>query len=170
MYKYSDVHRRTVANMEASRSVAASSRVPVIIVTGYVASGKFTLVERLLEVCQSEGIRAGVIVHCQAEEFGITTNHLIDARASYHNTVYDFGSGCICCSPKGDLIRQLADLRNQAEPVELLILRLGALASPLVFAKAICQGIEAPFFELASIITMINEAHAPRHLAAGSAE
>ena len=80
----------------------AADSVPVLVVTGFAGAGKTTLVNRLL--AQSE-LRVGVIAHRQAEEFGIAP-HAIEA-ATVSETVYDFGSGCICCSPKGELSRLL---------------------------------------------------------------
>ena len=78
---------------------------PVLIVCGYAAAGKTHLVNLLLRACEVHGKKAGVIVHRQAEEFGIEP-HTVDAqRACLVETIYDFGSGCICCSPRGDLTR-----------------------------------------------------------------
>ena len=176
----------------------AESRIPVIIISGYAAAGKTTLVNRLLLAAQDSGLRIGVIAHRQAEEYGIEPNPLeAPALAQYSETVYDFGSGCICCSPKGDLTRLLTELAHSrqaaaapaaiilpdgaaapdapgggasegAPPLDALLLRLGPLAAPLVFAKAVCSLDE--HFALASVVTVCAAALATRHLAEDSPE
>ena len=97
------------------------SKVPVIIVTGYAASGKTHLVNRLLEVHASA---VGVIAHRQAEEFGIVP-HPVGA-AAFSGEVYDFGSGCICCSPRGDMTRLLLELSQRSDlQLSLLLIKTG---------------------------------------------
>ena len=148
---------------------------PVILVTGYAAAGKNFLVNNLLARASQRGLAVGVIAHRQAEEYGIAPSDIDQACAAYFNVVYDFGSGCICCSPKGDLTRMLADLAavrdDAAQRLDLLILRLGSLASPLIFAKAICTNEELmEHYELASITAVVNTTLALRHLGADSLE
>ena len=153
----------------------SSARVPVVIVTGYAASGKTLLVNRFLALCKARGLAAGLVLHRHAEEFGITP-HEIDARcARYHDVVYDFGSGCLCCSPKGDLIRLLVEWihrqRELGSQLDVLILRLGPLAAPLLFAKALCTNSEINHhFEVVSIVAVVNAQLASRHLAESSVE
>jgi hypothetical protein len=110
-------------------------RVPVLVVTGYAAAGKTRLVNQLL--ASRDDLRVGVIMHRQAEEFGIEPHGLADGLAAFSEAVYDFGSGCICCSPKGELTRLLTDMewrmagqQGEALHLDLLILRLGPLAAP----------------------------------------
>ena len=163
------------ANVPA-RNPFADRRLPVIIISGYVAAGKTTLVNRLLKAAkEGGGLRVGVIAHRQAEEFGVEPVRLeAPTLAHYSDAVYDFGSGCICCSPKGELTRLLTDLAwrqkdaAEGERLDVLVLRLGPLAAPLVFAKAVCT--LGDHFTLASIISVCDAALAPRHLAKGSAE
>ena len=153
-----------------------ASPTPVIVITGYAASGKTVLVNRLLAACEKRGLKAGVICHRQAEEYGIEPSAVDSNRAAFYSTIYDFGSGCICCSPKGDLTRILRELvqRRAATPplrLDVLILRLGPLAAPLVFAKAVCTTDEvSDVYEVASIAAVVDATLAPRHFAEDSAE
>ena len=75
-------------------SGAVDDRIPVLIIAGYAAAGKTTLVNRLLASCAASGISAGVIAHRQAEEFGIEPLAIDAASGLFVNAVYDFGSGC----------------------------------------------------------------------------
>ena len=59
-----------------------------------------------------------MIVHHFAYEFGLETTSVEtkDGRPLvFCEEVYDFGSGCICCSPKGDFARLLWRLKDLSE-------------------------------------------------------
>ena len=150
----------------SSSCSTTSARVPVFLVSGYAGVGKTHVVNRLLARCRSRGLRAGVIAHRQAEEFGIEPTPLRADLAAYSDAVYDFGSGCLCCSPKGELQRLLHALAAAPTPLDVLFIRTGPLAAPLVFAKAvICSSDEvSAAFELASIVAVVDPRYAPRHL------
>ena len=139
-------------------------RVPVVFVTGYAGAGKTHTTNRLLRACERLGIVVGVIAHYQAEEFGITPHPIDASLAMCVEPIYDFGSGCVCCSPGGELTRLLGTLPST---LDLLILKLGPLASPLVFAKAV---VGSARFTVASIVAIVDPFLAPRHLAQDSPE
>ena len=137
---------------------------------GYAASGKTTLSNLLLR--SEPGLRTGVIAHRQVEEYGIAPHPIaLDGCAAY-DEVYDFGSGCICCSPSGELTRLLqawADrLHEGTLSLDLLIIKAAPLASALVFAKclAAASGRVGERFSLASIVAVVSPGLAVRHLAA----
>lgn len=48
----------------------------------------------------------------QAFTLETTALPVADPPCAHYSEVYDFGSGCLCCSPDGDLSRLLADLRS----------------------------------------------------------
>jgi G3E family GTPase len=114
----------------------------------------------------------GVIAHRSAEEFGIEPHPIHAEIAVFSSEVFDFGSGCLCCSPRGEMTRQLGEAVSHGRHLDLLLIRTGPLAAPLVFAKSVlCSSDEvSSHFELASIIAVVDPRLAPRHLAAGSVE
>ena len=65
------------------------------------------------------------------------------ANVAFYEEVYDFGSGCVCCSPKGDFARVLWKLAAHSErlagagqaPVTHLLVETTGLGEPDVFAK-----------------------------------
>ena len=83
--------------------------VPVLLLTGYLGSGKTTLVNHILT--NQQGIKFAVIVNDIGE-----VN--IDARLLQRNGMVDLKdesligleNGCICCSLKMNLVEQLADI------------------------------------------------------------
>jgi G3E family GTPase len=82
------------------------ARIPVTVVSGFLGSGKTTLVKRFLQ--RPEGAHTAVVVN-EFGEVGIDDALL---RASTEKTVL-LGNGCLCCSTRSDL--QVALRRLVAE-------------------------------------------------------
>ena len=162
--------------LPSAAAMAAFKRTPVLIVTGYAAAGKTTLTNLLLGECRASAGRVGVIAHRQVEEYGIAPHPIDETGVVECDEVYDFGSGCLCCSPSGELTRLLSAwaerLLEGSLTLDLLLLKAAPLASPLVFARCIAcaSGALADAFQLASIVAVVSPRLAPRHLADRSPE
>ena len=87
-----------------------NNTIPVLLLTGYLGSGKTTLLNRILT--NERGIRFAVIVNDIGEvnidasliqKGGIVGNNGSDDLVALQN-------GCICCTLKMDLVKQLADI------------------------------------------------------------
>ena len=82
---------------------------PVLLLTGYLGSGKTTLLNRIL--MNKRGIKFAVIVNDIGEvnidadliEKGGIVNEQDDSLVALQN-------GCICCTLKMDLVKQLEDI------------------------------------------------------------
>lgn len=72
--------------------------VPVTIITGYLGSGKTTLVNRILT--QKHGKKVAVIVN-EFGEVSIDSQLIVNANEE----ILQMNNGCICCTVRGDLIR-----------------------------------------------------------------
>lgn len=78
-------------------------RIPVTLLTGFLGSGKTTMLNRLVQ--QPEMADALVLIN----EFGeIGLDHLLVAH-SREDIVVEMSSGCLCCTIRGDLVRTLKD-------------------------------------------------------------
>jgi G3E family GTPase len=90
---------------ESHRSAdAAPSLVPVTLLTGFLGSGKTTVLNHLVR--QSELSDALVIIN----EFGeMALDHMMVAHST-ENLVMEMSSGCVCCSIRGDLVKTLRDI------------------------------------------------------------
>ncbi len=101
---------------------------PVTILTGFLGSGKTTLINYLLQHNQNERI---AIVE---NEFGAVG---VDGGLLKQNTnveVIELSNGCVCCSVRGELTEALQSLLAQIDKGELnidrLILETTGLADP----------------------------------------
>ena len=83
--------------------------IPVLLLTGYLGSGKTTLLNRILS--NKRGIKFAVIVNDIGEvnidadliQAGGIVNQQDDSLVALQN-------GCICCTLKTDLVKQLQDI------------------------------------------------------------
>lgn len=164
------------------------ARLPVLIITGAPGSGKTTLLNRLL--AELDGFAPGsvpaVITHRLAREFGLDT-HPVDSAAGsargggrevmLRGEMFDFGSGCVCCSPTGDLRQHLLAVRRELVPPAGVALAEGAsaqlpppthvlvetsgLADPAVFAQLLLTDAELRgAFVLAGVLALVDAAAA----------
>jgi cobalamin biosynthesis protein CobW len=98
----------------------APSRVLGLVVSGFLGSGKTTLVRRLLEQGQREGIPTAVV----SNELGALG---ID-RALLAGTgeIVELEGGCVCCRLGDELVKTLAELRVRSRPRRLIVETSGA--------------------------------------------
>ena len=134
---------------------ARGARIPVTVVTGFLGSGKTTLIRELLR--RPEGANTAVVIN-EYGEIGID-NALL--RASSDATVL-LGNGCLCCTVRTDLQESLrllfADRARGAVPgFERVVIETSGLADPgpvlQTFASDRALGEE---FYLQSLVTVID--------------
>jgi len=107
----------------------ASSLIPVTLLTGFLGSGKTTVLNHLVR--QSELSDALVIIN----EFGeMALDHMMVAHST-ENLVMEMSSGCVCCSIRGDLVQTLRDLtwrysRNGQRWFQRVVIETTGLADP----------------------------------------
>ena len=151
---------------------AGARQVPITVITGFLGSGKTTLVNRVLTA--DHGKRVVVI---ENELGSVSIDHsLIDEerqKAAPHGVLV-LKNGCMCCSgesPGGELERVLDKL------LEMLRVEQGALAFDYVLIETsgladvgpILQVLwrhemaRAPFF-LDGVVTLVDAKHIMRHL------
>ena len=105
-----------------------AGRIPVSVITGFLGSGKTTLINKLLK--RPEMNRVAVIVN----EFGeiAIDNDLVEASSEQMKLL---DSGCLCCAVRGDLEETMRELfvqrRNgQVIDFERVVIETTGLADP----------------------------------------
>lgn len=95
---------------------AHERRVPALVLSGFLGSGKTTLVQRLLEDAKERGIRIALISN-ELGELGIDRALLGKGGEMY----VELEGGCVCCELSDDLLETLAQLRHEVDPDRFVI-------------------------------------------------
>lgn len=112
--------------------------IPVLLLTGYLGSGKTTLLNRIL--ANRRGIRFAVIVNDIGEvnidatlirKEGIIGNNQNDDLVALQN-------GCICCTLKMDLVKQLVDLSSTGM-FDYIVIEASGICEPAPIAQTIAS-------------------------------
>ncbi|MBP5694479.1 MAG: GTP-binding protein [Bacilli bacterium] len=109
--------------------------VPITLITGYLGSGKTTLINHILK--NAKGHKMAVIVN-DIGEVNIDAD-LIQAGgivASQDDNLVALSNGCICCTLKKDLINQLAEL-VQSKKFDHILIEASGICEPVPIAQTI---------------------------------
>ncbi len=109
-------------------STAASDKIPVTVLTGYLGAGKTTLLNRILS--ENHGKKYAVIVN-EFGEIGIDNDLVIGADEE----VFEMNNGCVCCTVRGDLVRIMEGLMKRKGKFDAIILETTGLADPAPVAQ-----------------------------------
>jgi cobalamin biosynthesis protein CobW len=97
-------------------SSSTASQIPILVVSGFLGSGKTTLVRDLLESAQREGIRLAILSN-EFGALGIDRELLASGRA---RTV-ELKGGCVCCELSDEMVDTLEALRREVSPDRIVI-------------------------------------------------
>lgn len=94
----------------------SNRKVPSLVVSGFLGSGKTTLVRRLLDDAQRQGIRLAVI----SNEFGALgiDRALLGAAPG---AIVELEGGCVCCQLSNELVDTLQELRARVDPDRIVV-------------------------------------------------
>lgn len=139
-----------------------NQNIPVLLLTGYLGSGKTTLLNRILN--NRRGIRFAVIVNDIGEvnidaeliqKGGVVGNGEGDDLVALQN-------GCICCTLKMDLVKQLMDIAK-ADKFDYIVIEASGICEPEPIARTIAMipqmaagGEHGPLPVLDCIVTVVD--------------
>ncbi|MFI7708683.1 CobW family GTP-binding protein [Nonomuraea sp. NPDC049480] len=127
-------------------------RLPVTVVTGFLGSGKTTLINHILT--EGHGLRLAVVVN-EFGELGIDGS-LINRRAGQ---VTELANGCLCCVNQGNLATTLAQIASDGAALDGVIVETSGLADPLGVVDVLVHGRFACDLVLDCVITLVDSAN-----------
>ena len=116
--------------------MAKYKTIPITLITGYLGSGKTTLIYYLLK--NAQGYKLAVIVN-DIGEVNIDAD-LIEKGgivSGKDENLVALQNGCICCTLKKDLMEQIASLINERRFDHILIEASG-ICEPVPIAQTLC--------------------------------
>jgi G3E family GTPase len=141
----------TVANPRAG----AKGRIPVTLVTGFLGSGKTTLINSAL---RSAELAKTVVVVNEFGEVGLD-HHLF---ASSSDSVVVLENGCLCCTVRSDLVGTLNGLYHARERGDIpafdnVVIETSGLAEPGPVLQAfLSEPTLDGLYSVASVLTLVD--------------
>ncbi len=138
---------------------AADTRIPATVVTGFLGSGKTTLINRILR--EQHGRKLAVIVN----EFGEIS---IDGQLVIHDKdaqLVEFNNGCLCCTVRGDLVETLGRLQERAGTLDGILIETTGLADPAPVASTFFAADDVKAgIRLDAFVTVVDAVNLERNL------
>jgi cobalamin biosynthesis protein CobW len=115
-------------------------KIPVTVVTGFLGSGKTTLVRHLLQ--NNQGRRIAVLVN-EFGEVGIDGELLRscqvcdDADGSTATTqIMELANGCLCCTVQEEFLPTMQELLKRRQDIDCIVIETSGLALPKPLIQA----------------------------------
>ncbi len=102
--------------MKDEKNTQTSARIPALVVSGFLGSGKTSLVAHLLEQAQRLGVRIAIVSN-ELGELGVDRSLLGGGGEAF----VEIEGGCVCCELSDDLIETLEVLHEQVRPDRIVI-------------------------------------------------
>ncbi|MCK8485921.1 GTP-binding protein [Paenibacillus sp. MBLB2552] len=127
----------------------STRKIPVTVLCGYLGSGKTTLLNHVLS--NRQGLKVAVIVN-DMSEINIDAE-LINAGGSLSRTeekLVELSNGCICCTLRDDLLREVQKLAAEGRFDYILIESTG-ISEPVPIAQTFTYADEESGVDLTSL-------------------
>lgn len=139
-----------------SSEARSNSLIPVTLLTGFLGSGKTTLLNQLVR--QPAFANTLIIIN----EFGeMALDHLLVTHSN-ENIVMEMGSGCVCCSIRGDLVQTLRDItwrfsREGNRQFDRVLIETTGLADPAPIIHTLMTHAQiAPKYRLDGVVATVD--------------
>lgn len=114
-----------------------TKEIPVLLLTGYLGSGKTTLVNHILS--NKQGIKFAVIVN-DIGEVNIDADLIQKGGivGKKDESLVALQNGCICCTLKMDLIEQMGDIMKM-QRFDYIVIEASGICEPEPIAQTLCS-------------------------------
>ncbi|MBE9036489.1 cobalamin biosynthesis protein CobW [aff. Roholtiella sp. LEGE 12411] len=115
-----------------------AAKIPVTVITGFLGSGKTSLIRHLLQ--NNQGRRIAVIVN-EFGELGIDGELLKSCQicpddADGGSNIFELTNGCLCCTVQEEFFPTMQELIKRRDSIDCILIETSGLALPKPLVKA----------------------------------
>ena len=161
MSKLADESSKAADSDEDFQEVPDSDKTPVTIVTGFLGSGKTTLVNYILK--EQHGWKICVVEN----EFGEVSidDDLVNESIAAREDLITMDNGCVCCSVRGDLVRTFGQLVARRKEFDAIIIETTGLADPAPICFTFgSNALMQDNYRIDAVVCLVDAKHVNIHL------
>ncbi|MEA5564504.1 cobalamin biosynthesis protein CobW [Anabaena sp. UHCC 0399] len=115
-----------------------ATKIPVTVITGFLGSGKTSLIRHLLQ--NNQGRRIAVLVN-EFGELGIDGELLKSCQVCPEdeengNNIFELTNGCLCCTVQEEFYPTMQELIKRRDRIDCIVIETSGLALPKPLVKA----------------------------------
>ncbi|MBD2505034.1 cobalamin biosynthesis protein CobW [Anabaena azotica] len=115
-----------------------AQKIPVTVITGFLGSGKTSLIRHLLQ--NNQGRRIAVLVN-EFGELGIDGDLLKSCQVCPEdeeggNNIFELTNGCLCCTVQEEFYPTMQELLKRRDSIDCIVIETSGLALPKPLVKA----------------------------------
>lgn len=129
-----------------------ATKIPVTIITGFLGSGKTTLIRNLIQ--NANGRRLAVIVN-EFGEMGID-GELLKSCCSNEEDVLELNNGCLCCTVQEEFLPVMLQLMERKDTIDHIIIETSGLALPKPLLHAFNWPELKPQITVDAVVTVVD--------------
>jgi cobalamin biosynthesis protein CobW len=129
-----------------------TKKIPVTIITGFLGSGKTTLIRNLLQ--NTNGRRLAVIVN-EFGEMGID-GELLKSCCSNEEDILELSNGCLCCTVQDEFLPVMLQLMERKDSIDHIIIETSGLALPKPLLHAFNWPELKPQITVDAVVTVVD--------------
>jgi G3E family GTPase len=154
------MHENTAQQTKSTPTQPHSTPIPVTVLSGYLGSGKTTLLNDILQ--NQHGYKVAVIVNDMSE---VNVDATLVEQGGHvsrtEETLVEMSNGCICCTLREDLLKEVQALATDGRFDYILIESTG-ISEPIPIAQTFSYADEetgidlSPYARLDTMVTVVD--------------
>ncbi len=144
----------TFSHTEILHMSTTTQKIPVTIITGFLGSGKTTLIHQIAK--NANGRRLAIIVN-EFGELGMDGEILKgnDCGCEEEN-ILELSNGCLCCTVQEEFLPTMLQLMERKQDIDHIIIETSGLALPKPLLKAFNWPDLKPQITVDAVITVVD--------------